>query len=339
MYLLLITLSSKLRFDFLGAINMDCHRKILSVALLFQGILFALLIACTNDLPEKRKTPIKIDFEDVVSRDQQEVVKEKHQALRIAVAAMISPESTYKYYVDLLELIAERLGSEVDFVQKRTYAQINEMLKERELDFAFVCSGAYVMGKDDFGMEIIAVPVVHRKKIYHSYIIVHNESDIQSFDQLKNKVFAFTDPYSNTGYMVPTYLLARRKETPRTFFKKTFFTHSHDNSIKAVAERLADGAAVDSLVWEFMNKVNPELTSRTRMIKKSPSYGMPPIVVHPSMEEEKKEKLRTLFFSLHENSKGKELLKSIQIDRFEAGNDEDYDSVREMKRWMESQRG
>jgi phosphonate transport system substrate-binding protein len=317
---------------------MICHKKTL-LATLIVGILSPLLLACSNDLPEKRKTPIKIDFQDVVSRDQQGPVKEKHQALRIAVAAMISPESTYKYYVDLLELIAERLGSEVDFVQKRTYVQINEMLKKRELDFAFVCSGAYVMGKADFGMEIIAVPVSQGEKVYHSYVIVHKESVIQSFDQLRDKIFAFTDPHSNTGCLVPTYLLARRNETPGSFFKGTFFTHSHDNSIKAVAEGLADGAAVDSLIWEFMSKLDPELTSRTRVIEKSPPYGMPPIVIHPSMEGKKKEKLRTLFLSLHKDPKGKEHLNAIRIDCFEAGNDEDYNSVREMQKWIDSKKG
>ncbi len=295
-----------------------------------------MLNACTNDLPEQRKTPIKIDFQDVVSRDQQEEVKEKHQALRIAVAAMISPESTYKYYVDLLELIAERLGSEVDFVQKRTYVQINEMLKKRELDFAFVCSGAYVMGKADFGMEIIAVPVSQGEKVYQSYVIVHKDSVIQSFDQLRDKIFAFTDPHSNTGYLVPTYLLARRNETQGSFFKKTFFTHNHDNSIKAVAEGLADGASVHSLIWDFMNRVDPALTSRTSIIKKSPPYGMPPIVVHPSMEEEKKEKLRTLFFTLHEDPEGAKVLNPLHIDRFEPGNDADYTTIREMQKFIDS---
>ena len=42
--------------------------------------------------------------------------------------------------------------------------------------------------------------------------------------------------------------LAKRGETPESFFGETFFTNSHDNSIKAVAEGLADettGAIVE----------------------------------------------------------------------------------------------
>jgi len=302
--------------------------------ILIEVFFLALMYACTGDLPEDKKKPVKVDFQDLISLDQQKQAKSTRPIMRIAISAMTSPESTYNYYIDFLTLIGERMGCEVDFIQKRTYARVNEMLKKRELDLAFVCSGPYVTGKADFGMEIIAVPVCHGKKIYHSYYIVNKDSGIQSFDQLRGKTFAFTDPHSNTGCLVPTYLLAMRKETPETFFKKTFFTYSHDNSIKAVAEGMADGAAIDSLIWDFLNTVDPEFSSRTRIIKKSPPYGIPPIVVHPSMEKQKKEKLRTLFLTLHEDPKGKEFLNSLQIDRFEAGNDEDYNSVREMQSYV-----
>ena len=84
--------------------------------------------------------------------------------------------------------------------------------------------------------------------MYHSYFIVNTNSSIQSFDALKGKTFAFTDPHSNTGCLVPTYVLAKRGETPDSFFKEAFFNNSHDNSIKAVAQGLSDGAAVDSLI-------------------------------------------------------------------------------------------
>ncbi|MBW1824163.1 MAG: PhnD/SsuA/transferrin family substrate-binding protein, partial [Deltaproteobacteria bacterium] len=139
----------------------------------------------------------------------------------------------------------------------------------------------------------------------------------------------------NTGCLVTTYYLAEYNETPERYFKETFFTYSHDNSIKAVAEGLADGASVHSLIWDFINRVDPTLTARTNIIKKSPPYGMPPIVVHPSMEEEKKEKLRTLFFTLHEDPEGAKILNSMLIDRFEPGNDADYNSVREMKKFID----
>ena len=254
--------------------------------------------------------------------------------LRIAVAAMISPETTREFYDDLLALIASKADRTAVFSQRRTYAEVNELLESREVDLAFVCAGPSVTGHDEFGMELLAVPVVHRQKVYHSYIIVPAESSSYRFADLRGQRFAFTDPNSNTGCLVPTFMLAGKGETPDSFFSDSFFTHSHDNSITAVAEGKVDGGAVDSLIWEFMSVVEPELVSRTRVVEKSPPYGIPPVVVHPDLDPVLKDRLRGIFFSLHRDPEAFEILNKLQIDRFGKGEDSMYDSVREMKRWV-----
>ncbi len=283
-----------------------------------------------------KKDPLPIDFNDVIEKKATLLNDTNAPGIRIAVAAMISPQSTYRYYVKLLNLIGARLDCKVIFIQKKTYAEINDLLKRKELEIAFVCSGPYVSGKKDFGMEIIAVPVCYGKTVYYSYFIVSKESGIDTIDDLRGMTFAFTDPLSNTGCLVPTYYLAKRNESPKTFFGKTFFSHSHDNSIKAVANGIADGAAVDSLIFEFILTQNPESLKTIRIIEKSPPYGIPPIVVHPSMEPAMKKKLKNIFFTLHESPEGKTILESLHIDRFVEGNDEAYDSVRELQNFLKS---
>lgn len=283
-----------------------------------------------------KKPPVRIDFNDVVEDDTARLNEERRDALRIAVAAMTSPKYTYQYYDALLNLIGDLMDRKIIFIQKKTYAEVNEMIKEKELDMAFVCSGPYVSGKREFGMEIIAVPLCHGEKVYYSYFITPKEGGVRSFDELRGKIFAFTDPLSNTGYMVPVYYLTRRNETPESFFSKTFFTHSHDRSIEAVARGLADGAAVDSLIYDFMKLNKTELTEKTTVIEKSPPYGIPPVVVSPEMEPEMKKKLKRVFLSIHENQRGKAILAKLRIDRFIEGNDEDYNTVRELENFLQS---
>lgn len=227
------------------------------------------------------------------------------------------------------------MDRKVTFIQKKTYAQVNKMLKRKELDLAFVCSGPYVSGKKEFGAEILAVPVCHGKSVYYSYFITSRESGIRSFKEFQGKTFAFTDPLSNSGYMVPVYYLARQHETPEHYFKKTFFTHSHDNSIQAVANGLADGAAVDSLIYEFMQDTDPGLTAKIRIVNKSKPYGIPPVVTIPSMDPEVKAKLKQIFFTIHEDPRGKMILTNLQIDRFIQGDDANYETVRQLQNFLE----
>jgi phosphonate transport system substrate-binding protein len=132
-------------------------------------------------------------------------------------------------------------------------------------------------------------------------------------------------------------MLARMNETPDTFFNKYIFTFHHDKSVKAVAQGVVDGASVDSLVWEYLNRTNPEFTSKTRIILKSPPYAIPPVVVPKSLDPGLKERLRQIFLNAHNDDKGRELLNKMMIDKFVVIDDSAYDSVREMKSWLEKQ--
>ncbi|RII26319.1 MAG: phosphate/phosphite/phosphonate ABC transporter substrate-binding protein [Geobacter sp.] len=300
-----------------------------SLALFLLIILALFTVSCDSRKPQ-------VDMEKVAPVASNAPAGNPKKVLRIAVAAMISPETTRTYYEELLRLISRRMGREAVFVQRRTYGEVNSLVKNREVDVAFVCSGPYTEGHDEFGMEIIAVPVVHGEKVYHSYIIVPHDSPYSSFADLRGHKFAFVDEGSNSGYLVPAYMLAKRGEKIPTYFSEFFFTHSHDNSIKAVADELADGAAVDSLIWEFFNTINPELTGRTKIIEKSPPYGIPPVVVPAGLDSELKKQLKHVFLSLHEDREAAALMKKLQIDRFAEGNDGMYNTVRAMNRWLKT---
>lgn len=285
----------------------------------------------------KREEPKKISLEKKETLTANtEKNNEKH--LRIAVGGMITPKEGLAYYRHFLDYIEEKSGLKVDFVDRDDYAEINNMIRNGELEAAFVCSGPYVDGHKEFGMELLVAPQAYGKTVYYSYIIVAKNSAVKSFEDLRGKRFAFADPLSNSGKLVPTYMLARMNETPETFFSSYIFTYKHDKSIQAVAQGVVDGAAVDSLIWEYLNRTNPEFTSKTRIIKKSPPYAIPPVVVPRSLAPLIKERLKRIFLNAHNDNKGKELLSKMMIDKFVVIDDSAYDSVREMKSWLEKQK-
>jgi phosphonate transport system substrate-binding protein len=281
----------------------------------------------------------KYSDEKVINLEEKESIKEgrnvsKDESLRIAVGGMITPREGFSYYKRLLDYIGEKLGKYVDFVDREDYAEINRLLKSGNIDVAFVCGGPYVDGHEDFGLELLVAPVINGKTVYYSYIIVNRNSDIKEIEDLRGKIFAFTDPLSNTGELVPTYMLSKMNETPDTFFKKCVFTYAHDRSIEAVAQKLVDGAAVDSLIWEYLNKVNPKLTSETRIIKRSPPYGIPPVVVRPDLDPELKKRIKDIFLNIHRDKEGQKILEGMMIEKFVQIDDSAYDSIRAMKNWL-----
>jgi phosphonate transport system substrate-binding protein len=269
---------------------------------------------------------------------QQRAEERKEKPLRIAVGGMITPRDGFVYYREFIDYVGDKLNMPVEFVDREKYDEINLLMKSGQIDAAFVCSGPYVDGHDDFGMELLAAPQAYGKSVYYAYIIVAKDSPITSFKGLRGKTFAFADPLSNTGKIVPEYMLAKMNETPDTFFKKYIYTYAHDKSIKAVAQGVVDGASVDSLIWEYTNRTHPELTLESKIIEKSPPYAIPPVAVRKGLDPALKQALRGVFLNAHRDGRGKELLDKMMIDKFVSIEDSAYDSVREMKSWISRQK-
>ncbi len=298
------------------------------VEILITGLILAVLLitaGCGRD-----SDAVVVDFSKTIAVEQPASQVHEAATFNVAVAAMISPKETFGYYRQLLDYIGEKLGREVQFIQRKTYGEINELLGLGQIDLAFICSGPYAAGKEIYDFELVATPQVQKSHFYQSYLIVNKASPINRIEDLKGRIFAFTDPDSNTGKLVPTYWLYEMGEQPETYFSKTIYTYSHDNSILAVAKALVDGAAIDGLIWEYYHQKDPVFTSRTRIIRKSKPYGIPPIVASRHISSELKSRIRQLFFTMHNDPEGQKILAELMIDRFIEPRDEWYDSIREM---------
>lgn len=296
------------------------------LSLVFMLLIFisSFFIGCSQE--EKLE---KIDFEDTIALKEKEF--SQRSEINLCVGSMITPEEGYAYYKRLLDYIGKKLDMKVNFIEKRTYGEVNALLKNGSIDIAFVCGGPYVIGHDEFGLELLVAPLVDGKALYYSYIIVGKNSGIKKIEELRRKTFAFVDPMSNTGKLIPTYMLYELGENPKTFFKECVYTYSHDKSIKAVAYGVVDGAAVDSLIWDYMDKKDRKYTKETEIIKISEPYGIPPLVVRPGLDEGFKIRVKDIFLNMHNEKEGRDILKGMFIDRFIEVDDSNYDTIRKVR--------
>lgn len=257
---------------------------------------------------------------------------ELKRPLRLAAAPVISPAEGYQAYTHLARYLEDYLGYPVQFINPQTYAEVNLLMNSGDIDVAFVCTYAYVKGQRDFGMELVAAPEVKGRAEYASYIIVPQTSPVKDLSGLKGRRFAFSDPMSMSGRLFPLYYIAQMGETAETFFGSYIFTYSHDKSIRAVADGLVDGAAIDSLVFEAFARHHPDIISRVKIIQKSKHFASPPVVMRPTLDLSLKKQIRTAFLTLPESETGRKILAKLGLDRFIAVNDEAYNSVRELAR-------
>ena len=292
-----------------------------------------MIIGCSGDSDKA-----VVDFSKTVPASRPGDRASPTPPLRVAVAAMISPKETFNLYRQILAYLGRKLDKNLEFVQRKTYGEIDELLQKSQIDLAFICSGPYVSGREKFGFDPLAVPEVKGSHFYHSYLIVNKESSFQRLEDLRGRTFAFTDPDSNTGRLVPTYWLAQIQEKPETFFSRIVYTYSHDNSIMAVARNLVDGATVDSLIWEFYQEKTPAFTGKTRIIRKSEPYGIPPLVASRDLPTPMKQRLREILFTMHQDPEGKKILAELMIDRFIPPQEAWYENLRRMHQSLAGQK-
>lgn len=302
------------------------------LALLTWGVCACLLFLVVGCDPGS--DPVEVDFSQKATKvmDMQTTNLEQRDRLRAAVGAMVSPQETFSLYRQLLAYVARELEMELEFLQRKTYAEVNQLLAEGEADLAFICSGPYVTGKKKHGLQLLATPVIQGSTFYHSYLIVHQESPYHNLQDLKGKTFAFTDPHSNTGRLVPEAWVQELGQNSQEFFQETLFTYSHDNSILAVAKGLVDGAAVDSLIWDFYDLQGSQSVQKTKIIRTSEPFGIPPVVATPALEQDLQKKLRDVLLQMHTDPEGADILQKLHIERFVSAKDEWYASIRRIQK-------
>lgn len=229
------------------------------------------------------------------------------------------------------EYLQKKLGRPVELISRDSYRETIDLIKRGQLDFAWVSDYPYAYLEHLHYVRLLAIPLYKGRPYYCAYLIVPaSDLTTRSLLQLKNKVFAYADPYSNTGYLAPRYQLQQAREDSTLFFRKTFFTWAHQKIVEAVASGLADGGSVDSFVWDTLSVIRPELTKQTRIAAKSPEYGFPPIVADNSVNKASYAAMQRVLLDMANDPEGARLLKRLNLDAFVKPDPKLYSTVYKM---------
>lgn len=225
--------------------------------------------------------------------------------------------------------LERQLGRPVVFSQRSNYRDIIDLLLQGKLDFAWVCGYPYVRYETE--LRITAVPLYQGKPLYRAYLIVPSDDKAtQSLTDLRGKVFAYSDADSNSGYLVVQYQLLNLGTRSSDFFRRTFYTGAHRKVVEAVANGVADGGTVDGYVWDVLSQVNPELTSRTRVVSRSEAFGFPPLVARRTLDKKTIKSVQNAMLHMNKDVEGEALLRRLRLDGFTAGNPELFNNIRRM---------
>jgi phosphonate transport system substrate-binding protein len=229
---------------------------------------------------------------------------------------------------ELQTYLSDATGYDVELVTQRTYQEVTALLVSGSLDAAWICGYPYQKFHDD--LTLVATPLWRGRPLYQSYLIVGAGRGAGGIEDCRGDIHAFSDPDSNSGYLVTRAYLAERGESEETFFRKFFFTYGHRNVIRAVASGLATSGSVDGYVWEVMREIEPELVAQTKVITRSEWHGFPPIAApsHPQ-NAGVQQAVRKALLDMHQDVTGNRVLKRLRLDGFVDAPDATFDSIAE----------
>jgi phosphonate transport system substrate-binding protein len=252
--------------------------------------------------------------------------------LRIGTTAVILDD--HVGFLDAWRAYLEgKLGRRVAFVYRGVYREITKLILGDQLDFAWVCGYPYARNKAF--MRLLAMPLYRGKPLYQSYLIVPQaDRQTRSFADLRGRIFAYSDPDSNSGFLVPQFDMLREGLDPPAHFRKSFFTYAHRKVVTAVAAGVAQGGAVDGYVWETLALRFPERTANTRVARKSDEYGFPPLVARRSLDEQGFAAMQAALVGMSGDPIGRALLKDLNLDGFAAGDERVFDGIAQAMKFV-----
>ena len=178
----------------------------------------------------------------------------------------------------------------------------------------------------------LAAPVLspsryQSRPIYYSDVIVHADSHFQNFNHLQGHSWAYNEPDSHSGYLLPLFHLLATGRTP-DFFSSRVRTDFHANSLRAVANGLIDASAIDSHLLSVELSLQPSLASQIRIIDTLGPSSIQPLVacshVPRTLREDVLEVLTSLSATTHP------ALRKALVDTFVPIPDAQYDDIRAM---------
>jgi phosphonate transport system substrate-binding protein len=249
------------------------------------------------------------------------------ERLRIGLTAVILADQA-AFLSRWAAYLSDRLQANVAFVTRDDYQPLHDLLSSGQIDALWTCGYPYVRFRSQ--LQLTAVPLYQGRPTYQSYLIrPRGDNGVRNWADIRGKVFAYSDPLSNSGWLVAQGQMANAGIGPRDL-KRAFFAHGHRNVAEAVAARLAQAGSIDGYVWETMRLQGMSAAAQTEVVWKSPFHGFPPIVSALGTGHFRIDALQSTLLAMAGDDTGRELLKALNLDGFVAGEPSIFDSIRQL---------
>ncbi|MFH1358730.1 MAG: phosphonate ABC transporter substrate-binding protein [archaeon] len=253
------------------------------------------------------------------------------KVLRMGLIPADDAAEMLRAYEPVREYLSKELGIPVEIQVTNDYTAAIEAMKYKHIDMAWFGPFSYILASNVAGAEAIVNGVRRSdgKADYHSIIVTNADSGIKTLADLKGKSFAFVDPASTSGNLMPRKILIENGIDPKKDFSNYYYAGTHNAVEYAIANGKVDAAADSDNSYDRMvaeGEIDPNVNI---IIYKSEPIPGSPIAVRGDLPEELKEKITRALIDMNEQTINK-VDGWGDIANYQKVSDSDYDIIRDI---------
>lgn len=240
-------------------------------------------------------------------------------------------------FTPLVDFLKSETGLYFKITVPKSSTGIDDGFYNNLVDGALVPPLKYLDLKKDYNVKPYLKIIREGKDFYKSEFIIHkdNEEVIKDLSDLKDKILAFTNHDSASGYIIPHEILFVRKVAP----KDVLFAFSHANVVRLVYNKEVDAGVtfhqdqLDSGVIKdgraLLLNEHPDVAEKVKILYVSGKIPNDPFIFKKDFPEKIAQQISEAILKFVKTKEGGDLFSEVyNIDGFSKTSDYDFEDLR-----------
>jgi len=236
--------------------------------------------------------------------------QKKYPVVKYGVIPVETQSQTMKTMDEFIKHAEKETGVKWELYTATDYSGVMNAMIAGQVHLAWLSGFSYCQTHMDSkgGVEpLVAAQEPDGSMGYYAVIVVKAESPYKTFEDLKGKIVARTDPLSGSGYLIPTAAFRAMGKPVDEFFQSPL-SGGHPQSVLGVLKGTYDAAftwtSKNDNIGNLRMMMNKGLLKREqiRVIWESPPLPSPPVVIRKDLPLEMRVDLLKLFVRLKDHN-------------------------------------
>lgn len=261
--------------------------------------------------------------------------------LEFGIISTESQDNLKPKWEPFLAAMEEGIGRPVEGFFATDYAGVIEAMGAGKIQLAWYGGKSYIEAAKRSDAEAFAQTVAtDGSKGYYSHLITNKDNPILAnidveagngdefvIENADSLTFAFNDPNSTSGFLVPSYyVFASNGVNPEQAFSELIYAGSHEATALAVANDQVDVATNNSESMVDVEKSDPAAFENIQIIWTSPVIPSDPLAYRNDLPDCLKAEIKDFFY----NFKDEAVLGDLEWQGFDEADDTTWNTVREL---------